>query len=219
MLTERLAGTSPGICLLPQFEGYVDYFGYSGTASGWLLCGWISSAWRIEDAKQIRVCFQKNTLSGDFIAVSLRRPDLGKRGRGMLLFISATEQQDVGALICVELEFDHQTHRVYPTSSVRCLTGERIDDASFGELGRVGLGKDRDRLAILIARGDDMISDTSQVVAGSIDSFAYCELARGWLFRGRVTCSWEADGGPDTAEIRFETADNRWNSVRAIPSP
>ncbi|MBV8068816.1 MAG: glycosyltransferase [Acidobacteriaceae bacterium] len=204
VLLDSIAGPTPGICVLPQFEGYIDYFGYSSTASGWLLCGWISSAWRIEDAKQIRVCFQRKIVSGDFITVSLRRPDLGERGRGMLLFISTTEQHDLGALISVEITFDDRSYRVSPTSSVRCLTAERIEAASFGELSRARLGKDRDRLAMLIARGDDMMCDPSQVVAGSIDSFAYCELARGWLFRGRVTCSWEADEGPDSAAVRFE---------------
>ncbi|WP_376094474.1 glycosyltransferase family 2 protein [Roseomonas sp. CCTCC AB2023176] len=85
-------------------DGYIDFYGYAPAVGSWLFCGWSRGRWR-PDAPPPRIVahFAAGRVEGeDAVATWYPRPDLGRRGAGLVVLLRAAGQP-LGELVALDL--------------------------------------------------------------------------------------------------------------------
>ena len=85
-------------------DGYVDFYGHAPAVGGWLFCGWSRARW-LADAPPPRIAarFRQGRVDlADAMACWFPRPDLGRRGAGLVVLLRAPAQP-LGELLALEL--------------------------------------------------------------------------------------------------------------------
>jgi GT2 family glycosyltransferase len=155
-------------------DGYIDYYGHADAAGGWLLAGWSRERWpEALRGGAIVAQFERGRVIGEALVVWHDRPDLGRLGTGVMVFLRAPARQ-LGELLGLEVMVEPgatplRLHAVKP------LVHLRESDL----LGRTkpmlvrSLGADRAKLAGLLSRkpftGVDTLDSLSAPVQFEVD--------------------------------------------------
>jgi hypothetical protein len=102
-LAEDLVAEAPAPARRPE-DGYVDFFGHAPGAGGWLFCGWSRARWHPEAAPPRVVAHFRHgqVVAEAVLACWFPRPDLGRRGAGLIVLVPAGPQP-LGDLVGLEL--------------------------------------------------------------------------------------------------------------------
>jgi GT2 family glycosyltransferase len=159
---------------VPLADGYIDFYGHASAAGGWLFSGWSRERW--PDALgpgAIVAQFERGRVIAETLAAWHDRPDLGRKGTGVLVFARAAERQ-LGEFLGLEIIGSPEVPPLR-LHAVRPLVHLREADL----LGRAkpvlvrSVGGDRSRLAGLLSRrpftGVDTLGDLSAPVQLEVD--------------------------------------------------
>ncbi|WP_419727950.1 glycosyltransferase [Lichenicola sp.] len=173
--------------------GCIDFYGYAVSTGGWLLCGWAATSdcdglsGDLSGQHTIRLLFEFGTVSGEALVVETVRTDLGNRGRGVAVHLSAG-QSSFGALRSAELD-DGGGKVVMRTTS----EAVQLHDAALVDVLAVQpiawSGETADRLRVTLKRaafdGRDTLDRFEGQFAFRIDDAVSCGasdiLMNGWL--------------------------------------
>lgn len=102
-LAEDLVREAPAPARKPE-DGYVDFYGHAPGAGGWLFCGWSRARWHPEAAPpRVVAHFRHGEAAAEAVlACWFPRPDLGRRGAGLIVLVPAGPQP-LGDLVGLEL--------------------------------------------------------------------------------------------------------------------
>lgn len=183
-------------------DGYVDFYGHAGAAGGWLFCGWSRERWP-EPLRPgaVVALFERGRVIAEALSAWHDRPDLGRQGMGVLVFLRAPERP-LGELLGLEVTPEAGAAPLR-LPAVRPLVHLREPDL----LGRArpvlvrSVGADRPRLAGLLSRrpftGADTLADLSSPVQLEVDETILSPPD------GLVLLGWCADPAGAVAAIRI----------------
>ncbi|WP_372619139.1 glycosyltransferase family 2 protein [Falsiroseomonas sp.] len=155
-------------------DGYVDFYGHASAAGGWLFCGWSRERWpEALRAGAVVALFERGRVIAETLSAWHDRPDLGRQGMGVMVFVRAVERP-LGELLGLEVTIE-PGQAPLRLHAVRPLVHLREGDL----LGRVrpvlvrSVGADRARLAGLLSRrpftGADTLGELSAPVQFEVD--------------------------------------------------
>lgn len=198
-MSSARAATQPPVATA---DGYVDFYGHAAAAGGWLFCGWSRERWpETLRAGAVVAHFERGRVIAEALHAWHDRPDLGRQGMGVTLFVRAPERP-LGELLGVDVTPDvgGATLRLH---AVRPLVHLREADL----LGRArtvllrSVGADRTRLAGLLSRraftGVDTLGELSAPVQIEVDETILSPPD------GLVLLGWCADPAGAVAAIRI----------------
>jgi GT2 family glycosyltransferase len=183
-------------------DGYIDFYGHASAAGGWLFCGWSRERWP-EGLRSGAVVahFERGRVIAETLAVWHDRPDLGRQGMGMMVFVRAAERP-LGEFVGIEVKLGDDVAPLR-IAAVRPLVHLREADL----LGRAkpmvvrSLGADRTKLAGLLSRrpftGADTLGELSAPVQFEVDETILSPPD------GLVVMGWCADPAHAVAAIRI----------------
>ena len=201
--------TSPGDGY--QFEGHVDFFGYSPLAEGWLVGGWMSHPWPAGNRPESAVAhFTGATVDGPAVLTFYVREDVVQRGIGYVIFLHAPSDAS-GALLELEICFTRSSHRMQPTREVLRLSGPALIGEVEPILSAGEDGSQRRRLLDLLLYGKPL-----DAVTGIIDFYGYHTAAGGWVFTGWVSAGWPRTHRPEHVVVSFEQGDITGECLAAV---
>jgi GT2 family glycosyltransferase len=183
-------------------DGYVDFYGHASAAGGWLFCGWSRERWpEALRAGAVVAQFERGRVVAEALCAWHDRPDLGRQGMGVMVFVRAAERP-LGELLGLEVALgaDQPPIRL---PAVRPLVHLREGDL----LGRArpvlvrSVGADRARLAGLLSRrpftGADTLGELSAPVQFEVDETILSPPD------GLVLLGWCADPAGAVSAIRI----------------
>ncbi|HEV7264995.1 MAG TPA: glycosyltransferase [Falsiroseomonas sp.] len=183
-------------------DGYVDFYGHASAAGGWLFSGWSRERWPDSlHAGAVVAQFERGRVIAETLSVWHDRPDLGRQGMGVTVFVRAVERP-LGELLGLEVTIEPgqaplRLHAVRPLVHLR--EGDLLGRARPVLVRSVGGG--RTRLAGLLSRrpftGADTLGDLSSPVQFEVDESILSPPA------GLVLLGWCADPGGAVAAIRI----------------
>jgi GT2 family glycosyltransferase len=186
----------------PASDGYIDFYGHATAAGGWLFCGWSRERWADGlRSGAVIAQFERGRVIAETLAVWHDRPDLGRQGMGMMVFVRAAERP-LGEFVGLEVRSE-EGGTPLRIAAVRPLVHLREADL----LGRAkpmvvrSLGTDRGKLAGLLSRrpftGADTLGELSAPVQFEVDETILSPPD------GLVVMGWCADPAHAVAAIRI----------------
>jgi GT2 family glycosyltransferase len=160
-------------------QGFVDFYGYHGMAGGWLFCGWVSS--EVDDpagaATVVTARFERGEVRGESVRLHYARDDLGDRGLGLVLFISAAGTP-LGGLLSVTIEAGDGAFRIYPGAAIQRLREQELLSGLRAIVAGAPPGGQRDVMLAILRRqgfvGADTIGELGERVFVEIDEAIVC---------------------------------------------
>lgn len=186
---------------IQQIAGYVDFYGFSATAGGWLVTGWIVREWEGTDKEAVATLdFGARSIGSAVQSCTFERADVQKVGIGVLLLVETTDGRP-GTLSEAVLNSGQASFRLAAPQSARVLDEAALLDRCRDLL----MGAARTALrADLLRRlnrprfdGRDTVVELSQPVFLELDAIYICP-PHGVLLRG-----WFADPFGVVAKIRL----------------
>ncbi|MFC0389179.1 glycosyltransferase family 2 protein [Muricoccus vinaceus] len=164
-------------------DGYIDFYGYAPAAGGWLFSGWSRGRWK-PDARppQVTVLFQQGRIERtESVTAWFARPDLGRRGVGIVVFVRAPGQP-LGELSGIHLAIASEDHeagpappalRLQPVRPVVHLRESDVEARIRPGVMNAFAGPERNRLLSLLSRrayaGMDTLHDLPAPVRIGLD--------------------------------------------------
>ncbi|WP_270934834.1 glycosyltransferase [Falsiroseomonas oryzae] len=183
-------------------DGYIDFYGHASAAGGWLFCGWSRERWpEALRAGAVVAHFERGRVIAETLAAWHDRPDLGRSGHGVLVFVRAAERP-LGEFLGLEVT-SQAAATTLRIQAVRPLVHLREGDlvARARPVLLRSVGTDRPRLAGLLSRrpftGADTLGDLSAPVQFEVDE-TILSPPDGLLLLG-----WCADPAGAVASIRI----------------
>ena len=191
---ERRVEPPPRISELPAAAiatGYVDLFGYSNAAGGWLFCGWMPRPHHISQNTPLEamIRFEQTQCSGAATLAFYEREDLDQRGIGVVAFVSGSSRT-AGPLQHVALAFAGTPYQlVAGHASQRLADHDIVAQVRTTLVKQAVIDANRDHLLSIISRpaftGLDTLASLSEQVLLEIDEALLCPpgdvLLKGWL--------------------------------------
>ncbi|MBE7210927.1 MAG: glycosyltransferase family 2 protein [Gluconacetobacter diazotrophicus] len=202
--------------------GCIDIHGFSPTTGGWLLCGWASSSSQraLAGSPAIELEFERGTLSGVAQVVGTLRDDLGDRGFGLMAFLCASGDRDLGALRSAVIGGGIDAVALDATPGTERRGGERLLDSMRAQRPAPGAG-DTDRFERLLRRpdfhGQDTIEQLGRQIALRIDEAIPCgddPGSRGLLLNGWLLAAPNAVRG---IRLRSGARTTRFDTREGVP--
>ena len=203
----------------PQEDGYIDFYGYATTAGGWLFSGWSRGRWKPgARPPQVTAHFQQGRIEGvESVACWFVRPDLGRRGAGIVVFVRAPGHP-LGELVAIDLAVaveDQEAGRSRPVlrlQPVRPVVHLRESDVQPriqpGVMAATP-GPERSRLLSLLSRrayaGHDTLHELPAPVQIGLDETIAVPPA------GLVLMGWCLDPARAVASIRVHGPLKAWD--------
>jgi GT2 family glycosyltransferase len=171
--------------------GYVDIFGYSNAAGGWLFSGWIPRPFRTNqpDLVECLTQFEQSQFKGSVTLSFYQREDLDHTRIGVVAFASGSSRS-IGNLRCLSFTLDGVTYQIHAGSSTARLNDQEIVDRIRVTLTNQSFAnRNRDHLLAVTSRprftGQDTLTSLSEPVFLEIDEAILCPpgdvLLKGWL--------------------------------------
>jgi GT2 family glycosyltransferase len=190
---ERGAGARDNADAVPIFErvtGYVDVFGYSSAAGGWLFIGWIRRPFRTDQPEFVEclVQFEQSQCKGSATLTFYQREDLDHTGIGVIAFASGSSRV-AGDLQFISFSLDGANYEAQAGhGSVRLPDPEIVDRVRPALVNQAFANRNRDHLLAVTSRagftGQDTLSALSEPVLLEIDEAILCPpagvLLKGW---------------------------------------
>jgi GT2 family glycosyltransferase len=198
--------------------GYIDFFGYSSAAGGWLFNGWVPRPPDLDQSEPVTlsVHYSQSTASGEATLAFYRREDLDHNAVGVIVMLPGNSTRAVGPLQLISFRIDQQEYQARTGDFTNRLSDpEVVEPVRLNLLHQALGGRSRDHLLALTARrgfcGQDTLSSLSEPVMMEIDEAVFCPpggvLLKGWLLAAagvvrhlRVRC------GPLAGEVARDCA-------------
>jgi GT2 family glycosyltransferase len=176
------------------FSGYVDIFGYSSAAGGWLFNGWVSRPLNLKQLEPVEFLaqYEKSQCWGRAILAFYQRDDLDQKSIGVIAFVPSTSRV-VGGLQHVAFSFDGFKYQAQAGHfTTRLLDQEIVDRVRVNLANQAFANRNRDHLLAITARsgftGHDSLSSLSETVLLEVDEAIFCPpggvLIKGWQLSG-----------------------------------
>jgi GT2 family glycosyltransferase len=172
------------------FPGYIDSFGYSSAAGGWIYNGWLPRPFRTDQTDPIAVVahYERSQHAGTAILAYYEREDLDQKSIGVIAF-QLTNTRVVGQLQSVDFDIDGVKYLALcgPTTE-RLVDQQLVDRVRSNLLGQAFANRNRTHLLSVTARvgfsGRDTLNSLSEPVFLEIDDAIPCPpdgvLLKGW---------------------------------------
>jgi len=171
--------------------GFVDCFGYSSAAGGWLFNGWVTRPSDLDASEGVEFLaqYEKSQCSGSALLAFYHRADLDEHCIGVIAFY-AGGGRPVGALQHIDFVLWGCEYRALAGDfTARLLDQEIVDRVRLSLTTQAIAGANRDHLLGITARagfkGQDTLSSLSETVLLEIDEAIACPpggvLLKGWL--------------------------------------
>jgi GT2 family glycosyltransferase len=206
----------PAVTGEEPFQGYIDFFGYSTAAGGWLFCGWVARPHRTDHPEEVEFLakYDQSEDSGSAMLAFFQRNDLDQRSVGLIAFLPSSNRV-LGNLQHVSFQLDGRSYRVQGVSSAtRILDQELVDRVRPLLLHHAFANRHRSYLLSITARrgftGQDTLEQLTEPVLVDVDEAILCP-PDGVLVKGWVLCAPGAvrtlrvRSGPLSAELRLKT--------------
>jgi GT2 family glycosyltransferase len=199
------------------FTGFVDCFGYSSAAGGWLFNGWVARPADLDasDAVEFLAQYQKSQFSGSALLAFYQRSDLDENSVGVIAFF-AGGSPPVGALQHIDFVLSGGEYRALAGDfTARLLDQEIVNRVRLSLTTLAITGPNRDHLLEITARagftGQDTLSSLSETVMLEIDDAIACPpggvLLKGWLLAAPgVISGMKVRSGPLAAPLSLGDA-------------
>ena len=211
-------------------DGYIDFYGYVPATGGWLFSGWSRGRWRPgAPPPQVTAHFQHGKLEETESTVCwFPRPDLGRRGVGIVLHIRAPGLP-LGELSSIDLAVSSEEPaenppppalRLQPVRPVVHLRESDVQSRIQPAVANAFAGPERSRLVSLLSRrayaGIDTLHELPAPVRLDIDESISVPPAGlvliGWCLDPTHAVAAIRVHGPQEARDRGSLTD-RWISV------
>ena len=172
-----------------ETAGYVDIYGFSPAAGGWIIAGWVSRDWDSSDQEATAVLeFDSRQVSGAFTACIYEREDIKKVGQGLVAFIRSTDSQP-SYLVDAMLQAGGRYFRLVAAQVGRLLDEPKVLDSCRDLIAAAPRSRNRAELLKLFGRtryrGQDTLTDLRLPVFLELDALYLCPphgvLLRGWF--------------------------------------
>jgi GT2 family glycosyltransferase len=195
--------------------GYVDIFGYSSAAGGWLFNGWIPRPADLDLSGTVEFAahYEQTICRGEAVLAFYQREDLDQSAVGVIAMLPSTSRV-LGALKYVEFALDRSDYQARPGDFTTCVLDQEIVERVRRNLLYQGIsGRNRDQLLAVIARrgfaGHETLSALTETVLMEIDEAIFCPPAgvflRGWLLASAgVVKRLRVRSGPLAGDVRLE---------------
>ena len=219
MSDQVITAAVPGA--IDTLDGYVDRYGYSTIAGGWIAVGWIGHAWDDRGAPfEAKLDFAEGMLAGKATTSNFPRSDVQKVGSGLILFVESADSTR-SHLTDVFLELDGRAFRLRSAPSVEQVAEGPLLALSRELIASSPRSERRSRLLRLVNRpqyaGADTLGQFPYPVFLELDATHFCPPA-GLLLRG-----WFADPFEQVTTIKIRSAGSSQtldqNSWIWIPRP
>jgi GT2 family glycosyltransferase len=181
---DRILNTQPLV-------GYVDIFGYSSAAGGWLFNGWIPRPAQLDVFEPIEITaqYEQSHCTGVAIVAFYRREDLDDKSMGIIAVV-ASGSRISGALEHITFRLEGREYQARSGDFTSRLLDQEIVDRVRQNLLHQGMaGRGRDHILAITARrgfsGQDTLPTLSEPVLLEVDQTIFCPpaglLLKGWL--------------------------------------
>jgi GT2 family glycosyltransferase len=199
------------------FAGFVDCFGYSSAAGGWLFNGWVTrpSDLHSSEAVDFVAQYEKSQCSGSALLAFYQRADLDENSIGVIAFFTGGSPP-VGALQHIDFVLRGNEYRALAGDfTTRLLDQDIVDRVRLSLTTQTIAGPQRDHILGITARagftGHDTLSSLSETVLLEIDDAIACPpggvLLKGWLLAAPgVICGMQVRSGPIAAALSLSDA-------------
>ncbi|MGG5811725.1 glycosyltransferase [Falsiroseomonas sp. CW058] len=195
-------GARPAPPAADAADGYIDYYGHASAAGGWLFAGWSRERW----AEKLRpgavvAQFERGRVIAETLVAWHDRPDLGRAGLGVMVFVRAPARQ-LGELLGIEVgaEPGAPPLRLHAVKPLVHLREPDLLGRSRPMLAK-SVGADRPKLAGLLSRraftGVDTLDTLSAPVQFEVDETILSPPD------GLVVMGWCVDPADAVAAIRI----------------
>jgi GT2 family glycosyltransferase len=202
-----------------SFTGYIDSFGYSSAAGGWIYNGWIPRPLRTDLTEPVDLIatHESRENRGKAILTFYEREDLDHKAIGVIACV-LTSTLVSGALQTVTFELDRVRYTALTGSSTERLLDQALMERVRSNLISRGFAnRYRAQLLSLTTRrgyaGHDTLADLSEPVHLEIDDAIACPpdcaLLKGWLLA--------APGVVRRLRVRSGSLAGELNLTKAIP--
>jgi GT2 family glycosyltransferase len=172
------------------FPGYIDSFGYSSAAGGWIYNGWISRPFRTDLSEPVEFVahYERSQNSGKAILAFYEREDLDQKSIGVIAYL-LTSTHVIGHLQSIVFEFDGVKYQALSgPSTERLLDQQLVERVRSNLISQAFANQNRTHLLTITARrgfaGHDTLNSLSEPVFLEIDEAILCPpdsvLLKGW---------------------------------------
>jgi len=209
---EKFAANGGSNVTVAPFPGYVDIFGYSSAAGGWLFTGWVARPYRTDQSEPVEFIakYEQSENKGRATLAFYQRGDLDQKSIGVIAYLPSSSRV-LGNLQHITFSLDGVQYQAQSGhSTVRLIDQELVDrvrpnlvDLAFANRNRLHL------LSITSRRGftgQDTLSALSEAVLLEIDEAIACPpsgvLLKGWHLSSPETIrSIRVRSGPLSGEL------------------
>jgi O-antigen biosynthesis protein len=192
--SERLTAGGNTQRTAAPLQGYVDIFGYSSAAGGWLFNGWVPRPSNLEQLEPVEFLarYEKSEDWGRATLAFYRRDDLDEKLIGLIAFVPSSSRV-VGGLRQIAFALDgvnYQAQTGHFTS--RLLDQDIVDRVRLNLANQGYAGRNREHLLAMTTRsgftGADTLSLLSETVLLEVDEAIFCPpggvFIKGWQLSG-----------------------------------
>lgn len=173
------------------YQGYIEVFGYSTAAAGWLFSGWVPRPFNIAHLEPVDCLAQydKSKCWGQAVLVFYQRKDLDQHSIGLVAYLPSNEIV-VGSLQHVAFCLDGAKFQAQAGHfTARLIDQEIVERVRHNLMNQASSDRNRDHLLDVTTRrgysGQDTLSALSEPVLLEIDHAIPCPpdgvLLKGWL--------------------------------------
>jgi O-antigen biosynthesis protein len=189
------AGATLGaVARVDSLSGYIDLFGHSSAAGGWLFSGWVSRPPRTDWLESVDFLAQyaEGQSRGRATLAFYQREDLARNAIGVIAFAPGNGRV-TGGLQSVEFSLDGVVYRAHAGhTTARLHDQDLVDHVRPSLLNRAFANRTREHLLAITSRrafaGEDTLTSLSEPVLIEIDEAIVCPpdgvLLKGWHLSG-----------------------------------
>jgi GT2 family glycosyltransferase len=187
---EMIAANGESNVTVAPFPGYVDIFGYSSAAGGWLFTGWVARPYRTDQSEPVDFIakYEQSQNKGSATLAFYQRGDLDQKSIGVIAFLPSSSRV-LGNLQYVAFCLDGVQYQAQSGHSTERLIDQELVDRVRPNLVNLAFAN-RNRLHLLSITsrrgftGQDTLSALSEPVLLEIDEAFACPpagvLLKGW---------------------------------------
>lgn len=212
--------------------GYVDVFGYSNAAGGWLFSGWVPRPFRTDQPQGLECVtrFEQSQFKGSATLAFYQRDDLDHTRIGVIA-LTAGSSRAAGDFRSIAFVLDGVTYEAHSgASTARLNDQEIIDQVRVTLVNQAFANRNREYLLAVSSRprftGQDTLAALSEPVLLEIDEAVLCPpgdvLVKGWMLSAPGTIrSVRVRSGPMSGEMKIADAIviSRPDVVTAVGQP
>jgi len=170
--------------------GYVDFYGYSSAAGGWLFSGWVARPFHTDHSATVEALLQyeQSRCPSRATLAFFQRDDLDPKAVGVVAFAPGSSRV-LGALRYISFDLDGITYRAVAGHGTARLGDQELIDRVRSNLIHCGFAnRSREHLLSITARvgftGQDTLSSLTETVLLEIDDAILCPpdsvVLKGW---------------------------------------